>query len=62
MLVVLLDFASVIPLFPAIRDAKTTVCHEHVSLIGESEYQVVVDREQRQLQAVENAKFVENAS
>jgi hypothetical protein len=33
----------------------------YVSLIGESEYQVVVDREQRQLQAVENAEFVENA-
>ena len=34
----------------------------YVSLIGESEYQVVVDREQRQLQTVENAEFVENAS
>jgi hypothetical protein len=33
----------------------------YISLIGESEYQVVVNREQRQLQTVENAEFVENA-
>jgi len=32
----------------------------YVSLIGESEYQVVVDREQRRLQVIENTEFVED--
>ena len=33
----------------------------YVSLIGESEYQVVVDREQRRLQLIENTEFVEDS-